>query len=231
MTKFFASILFVFAVLFIPGVSADDRTGTNWNLIIETAMKTGSEGPARITSVGWSRTGKVAFIENLDPGESAPEMHLRLVVVDSVDDKTIFDKTILVDPDDPVASQPANVNALPDFVDFVTRLEAEGIQNAASAGVLGFPVTYHGETFNATVNEESDADGGYSVWVTSSSKGKKRITGGTRPPGKYYLLGYLQSPYEPRVLVLFEAVTRGFEGDSDRETLFSGCSLETRFGN
>ncbi len=168
---------------------------------------------------------------------------VRLRVIDAVEDTLLFDRTVSVDPTDPSVASTSSIAGLPDCLDFEAAMRNAAIEALpAPAGgeasrMRAFPFAYKDSVIDAAVESASagQVEGepsprrSYSVWVRSSLKGRKKITDGVEQADSIEMLGYFASPYEARILTVFDLISRGFEGDPTRNPRFSGCYLESRF--
>lgn len=104
--------------------------------------------------------------------------------------------------------------------------------------ILPFPFLSSGETYDVElqVGEEPepafyDDVGSYTVTVTRSGHGSKRITTQDEITALgIHVVGYIESPFEARIAVVVAEVIAGWEGPPNRIDLnMYGCNLLTGF--
>jgi hypothetical protein len=192
--------------------------------------------------IGWSKDGKFAYYT--EPGDEACGCYFaRLYIIDLVNDKVLwsFDYDGYDDQDNP------KYRAMRDLWRknrklFSDKLNQYGIIPQRPFTLLRFPINHAGDqlTTNLKIEEEKDQEKRFyslikkaTLQINSQRGGRKTIYEEAYPeygPLDMKVLGYLKSPYEPRVAVIAIKVLRGYEGPPHTtHILVAGASLTTGF--
>jgi len=207
-------------------------------------------GEADLACLGWSRSGACALLERLDSGERGGYA-LRLLLLDSVEDTGLFKQDLWsdelgLDSDDPEALA-EGFAAGETGMAFAAACARSMVEvGSGDGGISTFPLAYKGSSFSAalksaasrTAPSESEAAAmelGASkldllLTVRREGRGSKTVSSlrGVMASG-LGVDGYFKSPFEPRILVVFETRSPGFEGDEARSLRYAGCQLEAGF--
>jgi hypothetical protein len=202
--------------------------------------------------LGWSKKGACAIVETVDAGERGG-YYLRFLLLDAVEDQAIYDQSVHTDDISPASDNPGDVAAAmcatAEGADFSERCLDYGIDRSGGPALAGFPLAYKGSKIDVSMvaspnsaGEAAAADAespeeaarlkapDIAVIASRSGKGKKTLTTITGVPAtSFEVEGYYLSPYEGRILVVYSLSTRGFEGETNTQTDFSGCSLEVGY--
>ena len=194
------------------------------------------------TVLGWSRRGAAALLVPVDGGGRGGPV-VRLLLVDAVGDKVLFDKTLWGDEYDlSYADSGLMVRNMEESDDALTFIEAcydQGMQPAdiGAGGMSAFPLSFENSQITASADNTpgKDNDAGfhaldYRVTVASSARGKKTIA--ERHADQAWqaeVEGYFLSPFEPRILVVYTVSEPGFEGERPKTYYVSGCHLRVGF--
>ena len=194
--------------------------------------------------IGWSKDGKFAYYT--EPGDEACGCYFaKLFIVDTVSDKVLWSFEYSgLDDEDP---EKPKYRAITDLWRknrqlFSDKLNQYGIVALARPALLTFPINHAGDRLSTGIKIEEETDEekrNYSVVkkatlrMTSTRSGAKTIYEEVHPeygPLTVEVLGYLRSPYEPRVAVVLAEVWRGYEGPPHTTHLkVVGASLTAGF--
>lgn len=193
--------------------------------------------------IGWSKDGKFAYYT--EPGDEACGCYFaKLFITDLVNDKVLwsFDYNGLDDD-----TERPKYRAMRDLWRknrklFSDKLNQYGIIPQRPFSLLMFPINHAGDQLSANLKIEEEKDEEkrhYSIikkatlQVGSRRGGTKTVYEESHPeygPLEIKVLGYLKSPYEPRVAVIIIEVWRGYEGPPHVTHIkVAGSSLTTGF--
>lgn len=196
-------------------------------------------------NLGWSRRGTTALLQRVDGGPRGGYA-IRFLIFDAVRDKNLFDQQIWQDElelssGDPAASSEA-IAASPQAAQFLEQWKSHGFPSTIrGTEIRKFPLSYGGSGYTAEIDflsrkEMEDESLRYLGSIADfrvvvrkgSSKKQISIQRGIKLLDAR-VAGYFQSPLEPRILVVSNYTTRGFEGESDDHFFLSGCHLKSGF--
>lgn len=203
--------------------------------------------PESFFPIGWSRDGKFAYY--LEPVDEACGCYFaNLFILDLKNDSVLWSFDY-----DSEAIDEARQQGKPYSFDtlwkanarlFAEKLKEYKIEPQARFTLLSFPVEHNGQTIRANLKtfkkpglteEESwyGSIGRTTLELHSNRRGKKTILNETHPevrPLSVGLLGYLKSPFEPRVAVVLMNIIRGWEGPPHTgDVQIVGASLQDGF--
>ena len=129
---------------------------------------------------------------------------------------------------------------------FANECGSRGIDPAGGSAMKQFPLSYKGSRVSVTMAAKTSTAALTDAEEENAARGAKKLDLQivARRPGKgskmvttlnavmassYQVDGYLLSPFEARMLVIFETSARGFEGDMSTTLRFTGCHLELGF--
>lgn len=199
----------------------------------------------RFYPIGWSKDGKLAYY--VEPGDEACGCYFaKLVIKDLRSDKVLwqFDYDSSELQDTLKNRTPESLAALWRYRRdlFNSKLREHNIVARGRFALLSFPAAYEGDQLSADLRtKETSGEQLYGVisnavlQLSSKRKGRKTIFEETYKadegsPLDMKVLGYLQSPFEPRVAVVMIAVWRGYEGPPHTtHVTIVGASLDTGF--
>jgi len=199
----------------------------------------------RFYPIGWSKDGKLAYY--LEPGDEACGCYYaKLIIRDLKTDKVLwqFDYDSSDLQETLKKRTPESLSALWRYKRdlFNSKLREYDIKAPGQFALLLFPISYDGDQLTTLLNtKETAEDQTYGIisnallQVTSKRKGKKTTWGKTYKtedglPLDLKVLGYLKSPFEPRIAVILIDVWRGYEGPPHvTHTTVVGSSLDTGF--
>jgi hypothetical protein len=185
--------------------------------------------PESFYPLGWSRDGKFAYY--LEPVDEACGCYFaKLFILDLKTDKVLWSFDY-----DSEATDEAKQQGKPYSLDtlwnanrqlFSDKLREYAIEPQVRYSLLSFPAKYKGELVTATLNTKersglTDEERPYgtigkaTLHLNSSRRGRKTILDHSYAdsrPLKVGQLGYVRSPFEPRIAVLLMKVMRGYEG-------------------
>ena len=189
--------------------------------------------------LGWSRGGIFAYA--YEPADEACGCYFfHLIIQDMVNDKILWDYEY--NSDESQAQQPGQLTSLTEMwqahgEEFEAKLASFGIVRAQSAPIElprqgSEPLSAVLQT-NAVPKDQSDMGfsylSSYELQMISAKGQKTILKSGELTPGLQEVssVGYVQSPFEPRVAVLIQEQWRGWEGPPHVMQLrFAGCDLE-----
>lgn len=199
----------------------------------------------RFYPVGWSKDGKFAYY--LEPGDEACGCYFaKLIIKDLKTDAVLwqFDYDSSDLQDTMKARTPESLAALWRFKRdlFNSKLREHNIKAQGAFALQSFPLNYEGDQLTTDLKtKETGQDQAYGIisnavlQLSSKRKGKKTIFEKTYKadeslPLDMKVLGYLKSPFEPRVAVVLVEVWRGYEGPPHiTHTNIIGSSLDAGF--
>jgi len=180
--------------------------------------------------IGWSKDGKFAYYS--EPGDEACGCYFaKLVILDLVSDKTLW--SFDYDSSDAEGKgrkhPPTTINALwrEKRKLFNGKLSEYGIVAQRSFNLRLFPINQAGDqlTTELKIKENKDEEtrpygivNQATLQLISKRNGKKIILDKTYgketdpEPLEMKVLGYLKSPFEPRIAVMLIEIQRGYEG-------------------
>jgi hypothetical protein len=183
--------------------------------------------------VGWSKDGKFAYYTE-PPDEACGCYFGQLFILDLVNDKVLwsFDYNGLDHQGEDEKNLPKSINDLwrANRKLFSDKLKEYDIVPQGRFSLLNFPASYNGDQLRADLkivenkNAETSPYGVVkqaTLQLTSRRQGKKTVFENTYVTGReeyeasplaLKVLGYLKSPFEPRVAVVMIEVWRGYEG-------------------
>ena len=194
-------------------------------------------GEALITEefypIGWSKDGKFAYYA--EPGDEACGCYFgQLFILDLVNDKVLwsFDYNGLDHQGEDEKNAPKSINDLwrTNRKLFSDKLREYDIVPQGRFAFLSFPVIYNGDQLrpDLKIKENKNQETSYYMGVLqarldliSRRQGKKTVFEKTYSTGKedseaapleLKVLGYVKSPFEPRVAVVMIEIWRGYEG-------------------
>lgn len=244
-SRYIAMLAIVLTTFFFTDIEAQ-ASDTIW---LKPYFKSVQQSSLGIQCVGWSRTGICAILQTLEAGERGG-YYLRFLLLDSVDDATIFDKQAHTDDLGPNTPDPDDMPAAWSKTaiasEFSTECEANGIDESGGPELASFPLAYKGSQVSVAMaaepgderlspSQKEDAAKGskmldLSILATRSGRGSKTLSKLKGVMASAYgVEGYYSSPYEPRILVVYSTTTSGFEGDKAMSVGFAGCSLEAGY--
>jgi hypothetical protein len=199
----------------------------------------------RFYPIGWSRDGKLAYY--VEPGDEACGCYFaKLVIKDLKTDKVLwqFDYNSSDLQDTLKNRTPESLGALWRYKRdlFNSKLREHNIDARGRFALLLFPAAYEGDQL--TVDLKTKETGGEQIYgvisnavlqLNSKRKGRKTVFEQTYKPDEgspldMKVLGYLKSPFEPRVAVVLTEVWRGYEGPPHTtHVTIVGASLDTGF--
>lgn len=180
--------------------------------------------------IGWSKDGKFAYY--LEPPDEACGCYFgQLVILDLVNDKVLwsFDYNGLDHQGEEEKNAPKSINDLwrTNQKLFSDKLREHNIVPQGRFAFLLFPINYNGDQLkpDLKIKENKNEETSYyshvlqaELQLLSKRNGKKTVfenTYGTdqeATPLDLKVLGYLKSPFEPRIAVMMIEVHRGYEG-------------------
>ncbi len=187
-----------------------------------------------IYPIGWSEEGKFAYCVEF-PKEARDMYRMDFLIQDLTNDEIVFQSSFKGEPTLTLAEVWRNKNQ-----DFISDLSKFDIQIPNDFDIKSFPLEWGEESLTCSVDRQKQMNDYSGVEIVSESQltidggdlGKKQIAKQTY--GKYDLIldteviGYLKSPYEERILVVYAKEKRGFEGPPNvLELSFVGCDLMT----
>lgn len=199
--------------------------------------------------LGWSKDGKFAYMLSRDPGGAGYEEvgFFRWVIIDLNTDKILWEskrglepglpKSILNSYDQNKAFGWIYPNLLPKYQKYFNQYK---IIIQPTLKLQSFPVVYNNVKYYAAIKDVSRVTkydfpgiiGRYRLVVTKS--GKSKTVSQYVNPNQLVLdaqvVGYLKSPYEPRIAIAVGQIHRGWEGPPNPvEIVLSGCRLDKGF--
>ncbi|MCM3903194.1 MAG: hypothetical protein ND866_15920 [Pyrinomonadaceae bacterium] len=185
--------------------------------------------PESFYPIGWSRDGKFAYY--LEPVDEACGCYFaKLYILDLKTDKVLWSFDYESEGIDQTKQEgkPHSLDTLwnANQKHFSDKLREYAIEPQVKFTLLFFPVNHKGESLAATLRTKekkglTDDERPYGIigkatlQLNSTRRGKKTILDhsyGESLPLHVGLLGYVKSPFEPRIAVLLMRVMRGYEG-------------------
>ena len=176
--------------------------------------------------IGWSKDGKFAYY--IEPVDEACDCYFgKIVISDLKSDADVWHFDYSSDEREEGAKKPRSLAALwnANRKLFSAKLSENNIEPHRAVRVLSFPVRHKTDRITSALSFErkpmSEADRIYGdisrvrVQVTSLQNGKKTVFDQQYPEAKPLyvgMIGYLKSPFEPRVAIILVEIYRGYEG-------------------
>lgn len=213
------------------------KPNTQYQLIIE-----------EFFPIGWSKDGKFAYY--VEPPDEACGCYFgQLFILDLKSDKVLwsFEYNGLDEVDPDRKGAPKSINDLwrTNRKLFSDKLREHKIVPQGQFAFLSFPVNYKGDQLSPELkikenkNEETSYYSGVlqaQLQLVSKRNGRKTVFENTygKPedatPLDLKVLGYVKSPFEPRIAVMLIEVWRGYEGPPHTTRIkIVGSSLEGGF--
>jgi hypothetical protein len=195
-----------------------------------------------VAPIGWSESSSFALIARTYWSNSVPESgyEFTYTIVDAVSDTTLWEKTDSVTTASSIGDiqstlSPEDQSWQSMKSELFSRLEqANIVQNFQP--LQPFPANIAGRKFSAyfkNVLREGMQIMSFELWISRDTYKEKRITARRIeqhfPPTNAEILGFFESPFEPRILVVFKTSGRGFEGEPFSDIGFSECHLNVGF--
>ncbi len=197
--------------------------------------------------IGWSKDGKFAYY--LEPVDEACGCYFaKLFILDLKSDKVLwsFDYDSQDIDEAKKANKPYSFKTLWNAQRklFSDKLLENGIEYQNRFTLLPFPINYQGSrlTANLEVKKKAGIDADARIYgdisqsilqLNSSRNGKKTILDHRYPkamPLYVGVVGYVKSPFEPRIAVVLIEVHRGYEGPPNvGQVRITGASLDSGF--
>jgi hypothetical protein len=197
--------------------------------------------------IGWSKDGNFAYY--VEPVDEACNCYFaRLDILDLKTDKVLwsFDYDSEFIDEEMKKQRPWSFDTLwkANQKLFSDKLREHGIEQQGRFQLLSFPIAYKGDQLTAdlkTKNKEkaTEEESWYGIinkatlQMTSKSQGRKTILEQSYPeamPLYVGVVGYVKSPFEPRIAVILMEITRGYEGPPHTgQVKIAGAHLETGF--
>ena len=199
----------------------------------------------RFYPIGWASDGKFAYY--VEPGDEACGCYFaKLIIKDLKTDAVLwqFDYDSSDLEDTMKARTPQSLAALWRYKRdlFNSKLREHNIKAQGAFALQSFPLNYEGDQLTTDLKtKETGQDQAYGIisnavlQLSSKRKGKKTIFEKTYKeddpmPLDMKVLGYLKSPFEPRIAVVLVDVLRGYEGPPHvTHVQIIGSSLDTGF--
>jgi len=199
-----------------------------------------NQGECFLRIWGWSRDGKVALsVDNSSPARGGFTIDYYIIDIitdeisfhlsaDSFDYEDIYNFDIY-------NNDLNNVNLLYNTTinEITTANNKNGIIEAQT-DFLSFPITKNNFQYTCFADEQNTDENGMvkiNFNIIVSRDGSKKTIGtnsGYGPGLSLNICGYLLSPYENRILVVY-ATTKHFSGDVFVDYFFNGCHLDIGF--
>jgi hypothetical protein len=179
--------------------------------------------------IGWSKDGKYSYID-ITSGGGRAEYIYSFVITSLIDDKILFS----------IESEGEGNDSFDDFwkkniAVIKNKLNEFKIISPDKFNLSQFPITFDGDKISCLIEkkitgtDDMERDIGNSTVIVESVKyGKKIIL--KKDDLSILVTGYLKSPFENRIIVLFSSISPGWEGPPDEIRIIStGCHLTKRF--
>jgi hypothetical protein len=175
---------------------------------------------------------------------------VRFLLIDTVEDAELFDKQVWADEAGAASEDPGDIAQALGAGDtgtaFASTCRSSGIQPDTTLTTGQFPLVYKGSKVDVTIvakpsaaalteTEQEDATRGapkldLQLVARRSGRGSKTVTTLKGVMASTYGVdGYMLSPWESRMLVVFSTTAPGFEGDMSTTLGFAGCHLEVGY--
>lgn len=199
--------------------------------------------------IGWSKNGNFAYyIEPVD--EACGCYFAKLFIMDLVSDKVLwtFEHEGDFIDEDRKAGKPYSLPTLwrANQKLFSAKLREHGIESQTGVSLRSFPASYKGDILTADFKAQQRAGLGedariYGVvgklllQLNSKRHGKKTVLDFSYKQDDFLplyagMLGYVQSPFEPRIAVILMEIFRGYEGPPNTGSVrIVGANLATGF--
>lgn len=197
--------------------------------------------------IGWSKDGKFAYY--LEPVDEACHCYFaKLFILDLKTDKVLwsFDYNSEFIDEAQKEGRPYTLEALwrANWKLFSERLREHRIQARGRFALLSFPVSYRGDRFtaNLTTREKPGLTeeqrwygtvGQTTLQLSSRRYGRKTVLDHSHSealPLHVGLVGFLKSPFEPRIALVLLDIIRGYEGPPHTARVrIVGAALQSGF--
>lgn len=196
--------------------------------------------------IGWSKDGKFAYY--LEPVDEACGCYFaKLFILDLKTDKVLWSYDYSSDDQENPEKSPQSLQALwkEKQKQFSDKLREYDIKPQGSAALLLFPIKHEGDQLTSDLKLKQKEDkpantfgvGHAALQLSSERRGKKTVFEKTYTveqdgvlPLEMKVLGYVQSPFEPRIALILIEVGRGYEGPPHVARIrVVGSSLTTGF--
>jgi hypothetical protein len=198
--------------------------------------------------IGWSKDGKFAYYA--EPGDEACGCYFgQLFILDLKNDKVLwsFNYNGLDYQGEENKNTPKSINDLwrKNRKLFSDKLREHNIVPQGRFAFLSFPISYDGDQLSTElkIKENKNEETSYysavlqaELQLISKRNGKKTVYENTygKPeeatPLSLKVLGYLKSPFEPRIAVMLIEIYRGYEGPPHTTHIkIVGSSLSSGF--
>jgi hypothetical protein len=197
--------------------------------------------------IGWSKSGNFAYYT--EPVDEACGCYFaKLFIVDLKSDKVLWKFEHQGDDfeSDKKAGKPYSFATMwrANQKLFSGKLREYGIEPQGRAALLSFPASYKGDVVTAdfkTKEKEGLGDqaiygivGNINLQLNSKRNGRKTVLDYSYKeegiPLYVGMVGYLKSPFEPRIAIILMEIYRGYEGPPNTGTvMIAGAHLETGF--
>lgn len=197
--------------------------------------------------IGWSKNGNFAYY--VEPVDEACNCYFaRLDILDLKTDKVLwsFDYDSEFIDEEMKSQRPWSFDTLwkANQKLFSDKLREHGIEPQRRFRLLSFPVNYKGNALTADLRTRekpnlTEEDRWYgtinkaTLRLGSKRGGAKTVLDKSYPEGMPLyvgVVGYVQSPFEPRIAVILMEIYRGYEGPPHTgHVKIAGASLETGF--
>jgi hypothetical protein len=199
--------------------------------------------------IGWSKDGNFAYyVEPVD--EACGCYFARLFILDLKTDKVLWKFEHEGDSfeEEKEAGKPYTFSALwrANQKMFSDKLREHGIEPQGRSGLQLFPASYKGDLLTADLKTKNKVGlgedariygvvGKLNLEINSKRNGKKTVLdysykGEDGLPLYVGMVGYVQSPFEPRIAVILMEIYRGYEGPPNTGTIkIVGANLATGF--
>lgn len=197
-----------------------------------------------VLPIGWSRDGFFAWVEvEWVGGRGGADV--TYMIIDTVEDLVVWRLRDAVSWER--ARRDGSDRSIVEYSwndfgsEYIPQLERFGIEQRDQPESGSFPLFDLGVMITAAIETEfpdggrggaSDHLDSYSVIVNSMRRGKKRVTTNSRTDAlDAWIVGYVESPFEPRIAVAVATEHTGREGPPNRVRVrFYGCHLRVGFG-
>jgi hypothetical protein len=251
-------LVLTLAMASLPGRAQTGRTGAVYSRPVKVDLQRTTRRAFRDPNgfdvegfypIGWSKDGNFAYYA--EPVDEACGCYFaKLFIYDLRNDKLLWKFEYEGDTieDDRREGKPYSLNTLwrANHKLFSGKLREYGIEPRVDSSLLTFPATYAGDRLTAdfkTKEKEGRSDdqrlygnvGKLMLQLNSQRNGRKTVldysyTGEDGLPLYVGLLGYVKSPFEPRIAVIMVEIYRGYEGPPNTGTVkIAGAHLATGF--
>jgi len=189
--------------------------------------------PIEFYCIGFNSNGYLAYIDRPCNGGCGCCTH-DIIIQDLLTDKVVKSYSFL---------QHLNLETVEDHVEQWNKLKEEGSQFLRVNNIEQIPIglnnnssmQYGGHSFQIKFSTKSSqnpaydigSDISYTVRMEIDGEKSKIISSGKITEGYFFkYLGYLKSPFNNQVAILFQKSMHGFEGETINEVLVVGCTLD-----